>query len=202
VSEADGDLINVLVIDDDERIRQILTKLITREGHQVVAVASAEDGLELLPTWTFQVALLDQNLPGMDGLVLGAYLRQNNPDLTIALITGDDDRSLERRSQDLAITYLAKPFRAQDILQLIDDCRVRAAERVERRRRQDDPDFGPPFGRTSAHPLAATRGTWPPASAFPASPAASRRGWSRPPSEPSAISAPRPATASGTGSSP
>ena len=119
MARGDHELLNILVIDDDEAARRLLVDIVTREEHQVVAAASAEEGLELLPFWTFQVAFIDQRLPGMDGIVLGEYLRRNNPDMTIAIVTGGGDERVERRSRDLSIRYIAKPFMVEDILDVI-----------------------------------------------------------------------------------
>jgi len=146
----DHEQLNILVIDDDEGIRELLCDIIARVQHQVVPVASAEEGLEVLPFWTFQVAFIDQNLPGMDGLVLGEYLRRNNPDMTIALMTGDDDRSLQRKSKDLSIVYLPKPFDVGGILALIERYLADAKERQAQRLDHEAPDFDPPFAHYTA----------------------------------------------------
>ncbi|OQB11600.1 MAG: Sporulation initiation phosphotransferase F [Deltaproteobacteria bacterium ADurb.Bin207] len=120
MAQGDHEVLNVLVIDDDEAVRSLFVDILSREEHQAVAAASAEQGLELLPFWTFQVAFIDQHLPGMDGIVLGEYLRKNNPDMMIVIITGDCDERVERRSKDLSLRFLAKPFRVQDILDVLD----------------------------------------------------------------------------------
>ncbi len=137
--------LNVLVIDDDPAMTELLSAIIHRVEHQVITAASAEEGLELLPFWTFQVAFLDQKLPGMDGLVLGEYLRRNNPDMTVALVTGDDDRRLEKKSRDLQIVYIAKPFSVEDILGVLDAYVEGAKERREERLRQRDGSYAPPI---------------------------------------------------------
>lgn len=135
------DQLNVLVIDDDPAMQQLLSDIILRAEHQVVAVQSAEEALKLLPFWTFQVAFIDQRLPGMDGLVLGEYLRKHNPDMTIALVTGDEDRKLQRKSRDLGLVFISKPFVIGDINQLLDDYVRAANERRERRLSRADPDY-------------------------------------------------------------
>lgn len=120
MTRGDQEVLNILVIDDDDAVRNLLVDIISREEHQVVPAASAEQGLELLPFWTFQVAFLDQHLPGMDGIVLGEFLRRNNPDMTIAIVTGDPDERVERRSRDLSLRFIPKPFLVEDILDVID----------------------------------------------------------------------------------
>ncbi len=146
---ADGtrEQLNVLVVDDDPDMRRLLVEIITRREHQVVPAGSAEEGLSLLPHWTFQLAFLDHNLPGMEGLLLGEYLRRNNPDMTIALVTGDVDDRLARRTRDLHIQFIPKPFDLDRIASLIDECTARLRERDDKRRRREDDDFEPPIAR-------------------------------------------------------
>jgi len=109
--------LDILVIDDDPLVREIIGVALRDEGHQVVAVESAELGLEQLPYYTFEVAFLDHHLPGMEGLVLGEYLRANNPRMQIALVTGASDDRLVRLATSKGITVIDKPF---DVDQLID----------------------------------------------------------------------------------
>jgi len=147
MGEPSAEQLHILVVDDDEGMRKLLADIITRRGHQVIPAASAEEGLELLPYWTFHIAFLDHNLPGMEGLLLGAYLRRSNPDMTIALVTGEEDPRLERRTRDLAITFIRKPFDVGDIGGVIDRYLQAAQDREERRLRREDPDFEPPIAR-------------------------------------------------------
>jgi len=145
VSEQRDDQLNILVIDDDEAVRTLLVDIVSRYDHQVVPATSAEEALSILPFWTFQVAFIDQMLPGLEGMLLGEYLRNNNPDMTISLVTGQDDPHLERRSRDLSIRFISKPFRVAEIVEVIEEHQEVAREREERRRRCEDEDFAPAF---------------------------------------------------------
>ncbi len=144
MESADSDLLHILVIDDDDDMRDVVTRILIAEGHQVFAVESAEAGLELLPINTFQVAFLDQNLPGMDGLVLGEYLRRNNEHMTITLVTGSDDERLEHRGEAHDIRVIRKPFEVTELLDVVSAYRKGAAERLEQRLNHEAPDFEPP----------------------------------------------------------
>jgi len=146
VSRTDQEQLNVLVIDDDETMRGLLADLITRREHQAVPVGSAEEGLALLPHWTFHIAFLDHNLPGMEGLVFGEYLRRNNPDMTIVMVTGSDDRRVERKSRDLQLAFIPKPFKVADINRVMDTYLEGARQREEQRKSLEDADYGPPIG--------------------------------------------------------
>jgi CheY-like chemotaxis protein len=145
VSVAEGPQLNILVIDDDESMRGLLVDVITRREHQAVPVGSAEEGLALLPHWTFHIAFLDHNLPGMEGLVFGEYLRRNNPDMTIVMVTGSDDRRVERKSRDLSLAFIPKPFKVADIQRIMDEYLEGATQREEQRKSREDRDYGPPI---------------------------------------------------------
>ncbi len=138
--------LNVLVIDDDPSSVKLLRDIIARGEHQVVSATSAEEGLELLPFWTFQVAFIDQRLPGMEGLVLGEYLRKHNPDMTVALVTGDDDVKLQTRSKAHEIVFIRKPFQVSDVLGVLDDYVAQAEERRRRRLAHGDRHYEPDIG--------------------------------------------------------
>ncbi len=139
--------LNVLVVDDTPEMRELLVAIVHRQGHQALSVGSAEEALELLPLWTFQVAFLDHNLPGIEGLLLGEYLRRSNPSMLIALVTGEDDPRLERRSRELSVTFIAKPFQNTQIHRLLETYMELARDRAEQRRALADEDYEPPIAR-------------------------------------------------------
>jgi DNA-binding NtrC family response regulator len=143
MSGGNHEVLNVLVIDDDEGTRQLLVDIISRDEHQVVTASSAEQALGLLPFWTFQVAFVDQGLPGMEGLVISEYLSRNNPDMMIALITGSGDASIERRTRDLAIRYIEKPFMVDAITEVLDAWLEASRERERQSRDRIDPEYHP-----------------------------------------------------------
>lgn len=58
----------ILVMDDDQGIRDLLELVLRREGYEVQSVASAFDGLERLRRETFHLVVLDLKMPGMDGI--------------------------------------------------------------------------------------------------------------------------------------
>lgn len=141
-----GESLNILVIDDEPQVRQLFARILGTEQHEVALVESAEEGLRLLPRQTFHIAFVDQALPGMQGLVLGEHLRRNNPDMCIVMMTGSGDPRIERRSRDLALEFLPKPFGVADVLELVEAYLVRAREREQRRRHSVDPAYDPPLG--------------------------------------------------------
>ena len=75
----------MLIVDDELGVLEVLEAIISTHGDCPVRAESAEEILKLLPYWIFDVALIDQNLPGMEGLILGEFLRKNNRNMTIAV---------------------------------------------------------------------------------------------------------------------
>ena len=127
------DALHALVIDDDPGISELIARILLKEDIQVVVAASAEEGLEQLPHFVFDLACLDHTLPGMEGLVLGEYLRRNNPDMQVALVTGEDPAALEELTRSQGIVLIPKPFEVSEILDLVSRLqRSRKATKKER----------------------------------------------------------------------
>jgi DNA-binding NtrC family response regulator len=98
----------VLVVDDDESFRTLVTDRLARTGHRVAAAAGGEAALELLEG--IEVALIDLLMPGMDGLTLLKKLRKANPDIAVVMLTGHG--TIENAVEAMkvgAADYLQKP---------------------------------------------------------------------------------------------
>jgi len=103
----------ILVVDDDENNRDVLTKRLQRFGHQVTTIESAEKAIELLYQEEFDVILLDMIMPGMNGDEALAQIKYNRrlQKLPVIMISGLDQmdgivRCIEIGAED----YLPKPF--------------------------------------------------------------------------------------------
>lgn len=137
----DQGLLTVLVIDDDPELREYVSGIVLAERHHVIARASAEAGLELLPYHVFDAAILDHRLPGMEGLVLGEYLHRNNPHMEVALMTGDPDPRLRQLAKAAGLVLLEKPFDMEEIERFI----ARAVERKLGRAEAHTPTVADPL---------------------------------------------------------
>ncbi|WP_106614339.1 response regulator transcription factor [Saccharothrix carnea] len=123
--------LSVLLVEDDEHIRQALGLALDDEGFTVTDAVSGEDALALLKTATFDVVLLDLMLPGVDGLEVCRTLRSQG-DLPIIIVTARTDASdviagLEAGADD----YVTKPLMASVLA-----ARIRAL--LRRTGRHDD----------------------------------------------------------------
>ena len=102
----------ILVVDDEEMVRNVLARLLRSKGHQVVAAGSGPSALELLQTNEFDLIFTDQGMPEMSGREFAAAVHQVLPKIPIVLVTGDTDVGETDRHIDYVIT---KPFRGNQL---------------------------------------------------------------------------------------
>lgn len=97
----------VLVVEDDAGVRQLLVAVLQGQGHRVVAAASGEEALQLLGEETAILAVLDVELPGMDGFAVADRLA---PGVPVIFVTGDPVGAYARaQGRSLEYQVLPKP---------------------------------------------------------------------------------------------
>ena len=111
---------HLLVIDDDDRIRDLLSRYLGREGYRVSSAANAAQARAKMAGLEYDLLVVDVMMPGEDGLELTASLREHH-DVPIILLTAKGDpadriRGLKAGADD----YLAKPFEPEELLLRID----------------------------------------------------------------------------------
>jgi DNA-binding response OmpR family regulator len=100
----------VLLVDDDESLRQVISQYLTQEGYHVVAAGSGVEALRLFYSERPDAVLLDLMMPGMDGWEVCARLRELS-DAPILLVTARTAQEDKLRGFRLGIDdYLSKPF--------------------------------------------------------------------------------------------
>jgi DNA-binding response OmpR family regulator len=100
----------VLLIDDDESLRQVMSQYLTQEGYRVIAAGSGAEALKLFYAERPDAVLLDLMMPGMDGWEVCARLRELS-DSPILLVTARTSQEDKLRGFRLGIDdYLSKPF--------------------------------------------------------------------------------------------
>ncbi len=106
---------HLLIVDDDDRIRDLLKRYLTRAGYRVTGAAHAVSARRLMANINFDLAILDIMMPGEDGLSLLSTIRETG-DTPVILLTArgmPEDRieGLKRGADD----YLAKPFDPEEL---------------------------------------------------------------------------------------
>ncbi len=118
----------ILIVDDEDGMRRLLSRVLTREGYDTVAVGSGAEALRLVANERFDLVVTDIKMPEMDGLQLLAELKEYEPSLLIIVITAYG--TIENAVQALrsgAYDYIAKPFENDEI-------RLTVAKALERER--------------------------------------------------------------------
>ena len=113
---------NVLVADDNEFVADSLVFLLDCLGHHAVMAHDGETALELLHAGAFELVLLDENLPGINGSAIALSLpdRPEFPRPFVAL-TGDSESNEELAR--LFDVCLQKPFSLETLMRVIEDAR-------------------------------------------------------------------------------
>jgi DNA-binding NtrC family response regulator len=121
----------VLIVDDDESLRESLELVLAAEGFEVVTAADGSGALSRLESSSFDVVLCDVRMPGMDGLELLPQLVRRVPGTTVIMMSafGTDELALEAMNRG-AYDYLTKPFRPAEVVLTIRKARER--ERLRR----------------------------------------------------------------------
>lgn len=110
------DLPHILVVDDDDRLRDLLRQYLSDNDFMVSVATDADDARRRLESLAFDLIVLDRMMPGEDGLQLAASLRRRSdvPILMLTAMAESDDRidGLEAGVDD----YLTKPFEPRELL--------------------------------------------------------------------------------------
>lgn len=108
--------IKLLIVDDDEDMREDLARLFRKQGQEVTVAVSGEDALDKAARTSFDVVLLDLHLPGISGIDVLTKLKERQPELEALMLTAHS--SIETAVEAMrrgAYDYLAKPFRTSDL---------------------------------------------------------------------------------------
>jgi DNA-binding NtrC family response regulator len=125
---------HILLVDDEERFRTNLSKLLAAQGFEVTAVDSGPRALEELARLPYDVILLDMRMPAMDGLETLAAIKQRHPDPEVIMLTGHASVDAAREIIRLdACEYLLKPCPLEEVIAKIETAYERKLARQERR---------------------------------------------------------------------
>jgi len=107
---------NILIIDDDEAIRDSCSQVLKKEGYAAKAAKDGTEGLKLFKKEFFHAILLDLKLPGLDGMEVLNRIKEENPETPVIIITGfatieSAVEAIKRGASD----YIAKPFSPEQL---------------------------------------------------------------------------------------
>jgi len=110
----------ILVVDDEQKIRIILTQILKDEGFNVQDVGRGESAIEEVDSFRPDLILMDQNMPGMNGIETMEEIKSRHPEITVIILTafGSIPLAVEAIKKG-AYDYLSKPFDNDELLLLV-----------------------------------------------------------------------------------
>ncbi len=123
----------ILLVDDEERFRSNLSKMLTAEGFEVTALDSGPRALDELARQSYDVILLDMRMPAMNGLETLAAIKQDHPDTEVIILTGH--ASVDAAMEIIRLggsEYLLKPCPLEEVIAKIELAYERKLARQER----------------------------------------------------------------------
>ena len=122
---------SVLIIDDEQEIRESILQLLRMEGHSADTASTAEEGLKKIEGGVFDLILLDINLPDRNGLDLLKAIKHEAPEVGVIMITAYDSSQMAfQASKEGAESYITKPWDNDKLLlevrNLLDKSRLQA----------------------------------------------------------------------------
>lgn len=119
--------ITILIVDDSKLARIVAGKAVhsLQPDWQRIEASNADEALAVIGSQDVDVALLDYNMPGRDGLALAAELRTLRPTMPIALITANTQDEVIARARSLSASFVAKPVTQEALQGFLDGAALR-----------------------------------------------------------------------------
>ncbi|WP_411844376.1 response regulator transcription factor [Salinicoccus sp. HZC-1] len=107
---------NILIVDDEERIRKLLNMYLVREGYEITEADNGEDALDLAIEQDFHCILLDLMMPKMDGIEVAKRLRNHKSTPIIMLTAKGEENNRVEGFEVGADDYIVKPFSPREVV--------------------------------------------------------------------------------------
>ena len=121
--QGEGSAKNILIVEDSATTRALIRAVIEDMGDfNTVEAGSGFEALKLLPTQEFNLVLTDVNMPDINGLELIHFIKSNPRYSHIPLIIVSTERSEEDKKRGIALgamSYITKPFKAQELQEVV-----------------------------------------------------------------------------------
>ncbi|MBU8934938.1 MAG: response regulator [candidate division Zixibacteria bacterium] len=113
--------ISILIVDDEEVLRSLLEKILSREGYQIKCAEDGVTALEILREEPYDIVISDMQMPRMDGFELLRTIKSEFPNIGIIIMTGFGDSYTVKDALLLgADEYITKPFRSYEISLIVE----------------------------------------------------------------------------------
>jgi CheY-like chemotaxis protein len=110
----------ILVVDDEKKVRDVLSAILSYMGYEVAVATSGNEGLELFLKHSFDLVLTDLSMPDMDGWTLAFHIKDTSPHTPVILITGEQREGvMEKLGASAVDSALFKPFGWSELQQTV-----------------------------------------------------------------------------------
>ena len=110
----------ILVVDDEETVREMLVTYLETEGYDVGTADSGVTALQVIEEFKPQVVLLDIRMPDMDGLQCLRSIMKQNPDIAVVMMSGFVSEQIARKTLELgAFDYINKPISLEHLMRIL-----------------------------------------------------------------------------------
>ena len=112
----------ILIIEDEEDVRNILSKILIRDGHEVEIAFDGTQGIEMFEKKEFDIIFTDLGMPGLSGWQVAEKIKGINKTVPVIMVTGWDIKSTEQEMRGSCVDFIAKkPFEMDQILNLVQE---------------------------------------------------------------------------------
>ncbi len=109
----------VLIVEDDPDLQWRLARMLTVQGNRVVGTSSGDGALALIAEWPVDLVLVDEDLPGMDGLEVARHIQRTHPDVPVILMAVQETQEVQVAARLAGVVAcLTKPFRVEVLAEL------------------------------------------------------------------------------------
>ena len=132
----DGEQVKVLVVDDEEAVRNLLQRILNKAGYDVVTAADGKEALYKVSLGETEVVLLDIHMPGMSGIEVLHKITADSPDYCVIMVTAvtDVDTAVEALKMG-AYDYITKPFDRDEVKQKVQQAIEKWHRRIKEKHR-------------------------------------------------------------------
>ena len=109
------DEINILVVDDEEIMRQLFTDILQDEGYNVTTFQNGKETQDRIKDTFFDIAFVDVHMPIMDGIKTLYLLRDITPKTAVVMMDSMPDYVFEEFKKEGAVTCIRKPFNIREV---------------------------------------------------------------------------------------
>jgi len=115
----------ILVVDDEEIHRLVITRMLENKGYVILDAANGAEGLEIMRTLKVDLAIVDLEMPVMDGMEFTKWVKENNPKFPVIILTG---HALDFSPQDILAAdveaFIQKPIVSEKLLTIIEQIQL------------------------------------------------------------------------------